>query len=206
MTIRIGSSYEAIGGSVLGGDFSIIVDPQDIAFTGAPIEFFLAGMKASQTVPYQPGEIVSNIILTFGALSTPTPVPTPVPTATSVPTPTSTPEPTATPEPTRTPTPVPTSTPAPTATPTPTAIPVIATATAIPEPTAMPVVVDVVVDVVEGLGDQDEDEHLREPGGGLCSANPGGPASGGQIGLLLAPLALGFWIRMKRKTAEAPVD
>jgi hypothetical protein len=43
-------------------------------------------------------------------------------------------------------------------------------------------------------------------GGGLCSANPGGPASGGQIGLLLAPLALGFWIRMKRKTAEATVD
>jgi hypothetical protein len=207
LTIRIGSSYEAIGGSVLGGDFSIIVDPQDIALTGAPIEFFLAGMKASQTVPYQPGEIVSNVILTFGALSTPTPVPTPVPTATSVPTPTSTPEPTATPEPTRTPTPVPTSTPVPTATPTPTAIPVIATATAIPEPTAMPVVVDVVVDVVEGLGDQDdEDEHLREPGGGLCSANPGGPASGGQIGLLLAPLALGFWIRMKRKTAEATVD
>jgi hypothetical protein len=62
----------------------------------------------------------------------------------------------------------------------------------------MPVVgVGQFVDVVE-----EEDER----GGGLCSANPGGPASGGQIGLLLAPLALGFWIRMKRKTAEATVD
>jgi len=45
-----------------------------------------------------------------------------------------------------------------------------------------------------------------EGGGGLCSANPGGPASVGQIGLLLAPLALGFWVRTRRKTAEATVD
>jgi len=199
LTIRIGSSYEATGGSVSGGDFSIIVDPQDIGLTGVPIEFFLAGMKAIQTVPYQPGEIVTNVILTFGALPTPTPVPTPVPTATSVPTPTATPtatpQPTATPEPTRTPTPVPTSTPIPTATPTPTAMP--ATATAIPEPTATPVVVVVVVE---------EDEGGDEGGGGLCSANPGGPASGGQIGLLLAPLALGLWVRMRRKSTEATVD
>jgi hypothetical protein len=205
LTVRIGSSYEATGGTVSDGDFSIIVDPQDISLTGAPIEFFLAGIKASRTVPYQPGEILSNVILTFPALPTPTPtpVPTPIPTATSVPTPTPTPEPTATPEPTptptpeptatpeptRTPTPVPTSTPVPTATPTPTPIP--ATATATPEPTATPV-----VEVIE------EDEG----GGGLCSANPGGPASGGQIGLLLAPLALAFWVRMKRKTAEVTVD
>jgi hypothetical protein len=66
--------------------------------------------------------------------------------------------------------------------------PMAATATAIP--------VTPVVEVVE------EDEG----GGGLCSANPGGPASGGQIGLLLAPLALAFWVRMRRKTTEATVD
>ena len=195
LTIRIGSSYEGTGGTVSGGNFSIIVDPQDIGLTGVPIEFFLAGIMASQTVPYQPGEIVSNVILTFGALPTPTPVPTPVPTATSVPIPTPTPQPTATPEPTRTPTPVPTSTPVPTATPTPTPIP--ATATAIPESTATPVV------VVLGEG---EGEGEGEGGGGLCSANQGGPASGGQIGLLLAPLTLALWVRMKRKTAEATVD
>jgi len=70
-----------------------------------------------------------------------------------------------------------------------------ATATAIPEPTATPVVV-----VVE------EDEGGDEGGGGLCSASPGGPASGGQIGLLLAPLALGLWVRMRRKSTEATVD
>tara|TARA_B110000196_G_scaffold306659_1_gene305479 strand:- start:1039 stop:1215 length:177 start_codon:yes stop_codon:yes gene_type:complete len=45
-----------------------------------------------------------------------------------------------------------------------------------------------------------------EGGGGLCSANPGGPASGGQIALLLAPLALGLWVRTRRKTAEATVN
>jgi hypothetical protein len=206
LTIRIGPSYESSGGSISDGEFSIIVDPQDMALAGVPVEFFLAGIKSGHTVPYQPGEIVSNVILTFDALPTPTPtptstpVPTPIPTATSVPTPTQTPEPTATPEPTRTPTPAPTSTPVPTATPTPTPIPVSvvidATATTISEPTAIPVVTEVEEVVVV-----EEDEA----GGGLCSANPGGPASGGQIGLLLAPLALAFWVRARQKTAKSSV-
>ena len=206
LTIRIGPSYESSGGSISDGEFSIIVDPQDMALAGVPVEFFLAGIKSGQTVPYQPGEIVSNVILTFDALPTPTPmptstpVPTPIPTATSVPTPTQTPEPTATPEPTRTPTPAPTSTPVPTATPTPTPIPVSvvidATATTISEPTAIPVATEVEEVVVV-----EEDEA----GGGLCSANPGGPASGGQIGLLLAPLALAFWVRARQKMAKSSV-
>jgi hypothetical protein len=53
-----------------------------------------------------------------------------------------------------------------------------------------------------------EDEVVvddNEAGGGLCSANPGGPASGGQIGLLLAPLALAFWVRARQKTAKSSV-
>ena len=204
LTIRIGPSYESSGGTISGGEFSIIVDPKDMALAGVPIEFFLAGIQSGQTVLYQPGEIVSNVILTFDALPTPTPVPTstsvptPIPTATSVPTPTQIPEATATPEPTRTPTPAPTSTPVPTATPTPTPIPVIlVTATAISESTATSVVT-----VVEEVVVVEEDEA----GGGLCSANPGGPASGGQIGLLLAPLALGLWVRARQKTAKAAVD
>ena len=203
LTIRIGH-YESSGGTVSGGEFSIIVDPQDMSLAGVPIEFFLAGIKSVQTVAYQPGEIVSNVILTFAALPTPTPVPTstpvptPIPTATSVPIPTQIPEATATPEPTRTPTPAPTSTPVPTATPTPTPMPVTpSTVVTISEPTATPGVM-----VAEEVVVVDEDEG----GGGLCSANPGGPASGGQIGLLLAPLALGFWVRARRKTAQASID
>ena len=95
LTVRIGSSYEVTGGSITGGNFSIIVDPQDIALTGVPVEFFLGGNKASQTVPYQPGAIVENVILTFPVLPTATPVPTPAPTATPVPVSTATPAPTA---------------------------------------------------------------------------------------------------------------
>lgn len=190
LTVRIGSSYEVTGGTISGGDFSIIVDPQDISLTGVPIEFFLGGNRASQTVPYQPGEIVSNVILTFPALPTPTPVPTPVPTATSVPEPTATPAPTATPQPTRTPTPVPTGTPSPTPTATPTALPV--------PPTAAP--------QVEGTPASEVHDEEDENGGGLCSANPGGPASAGQIGLLLAPVALALWVGIRRKTAGATGD
>jgi hypothetical protein len=34
--------------------------------------------------------------------------------------------------------------------------------------------------------------------GGLCAANPGGPASPGQLGLILSPLGLALWLRIKR--------
>lgn len=179
LTVRIGSSYEVTGGSISGDDFSIIVDPQDISLTGTAVEFFLGGIRSTQTVPYQPGEILANIILTFSSLPEPTPVPTPVPE------PTATPAPTATPQPTRTPTPVPTNTPAPTATATPTPFP--PTATPQVETTATPV----------SGGDE---------GGGLCSANTGGPASVGQIGILLAPLALALWVGIRRRTAASATD
>ena len=42
-------------------------------------------------------------------------------------------------------------------------------------------------------GIQDEQEE-----GGLCAANPGGPASPGQLGLILSPLGLALWLRIKR--------
>jgi hypothetical protein len=45
-----------------------------------------------------------------------------------------------------------------------------------------------------------------EGGGGLCSANPGGPASASQIGLLLAPIALALWVGIRRRSAAAAVD
>lgn len=182
LTIRIGSSYEVTGGSITNGDFSIIVDPQNISLTGSPVEFFLGGNKSSQTVPYQPGEILSNIILTFPALPVPTPVPTPAPTATAVPQPTATPAPTATPQPTRTPVPTATSTPQPTPTATPTPIP----------PTAVSEV------QVTATPEHDEDDG----GGGLCSANPGGPASVGQLGLLLSPVALALWVGIRRRMRD----
>jgi len=199
--VRIGPTYEVTGGTLSGGDFSIIVDPQDTALTGEPIEFFLGGVKASQTVPYEPGGIVSNVILTFSALPTPTPVPTLVPTATPDPEPTATPLPTSTPQPTRTPTPVPTSTPAPTATPTPTAIPANQT----PVPTSTPVVV---VDVDEDGGGVVRDEQykrLQQEDRGMCN-RMGGPASAGQIGLLLAPVALALWVGVRRRTRANLVD
>ena len=187
LTVRIGSTYEVTGGTVTDGDFSIIVDPQDIGLTGAPMEFFLGGNRAAQTVPYQPGEIATNIILTFSALPTPTPAPTPRPTATPVPVPTATPAPTATPQPTRTPTPVPTSTPQPTPTATPTPIP----ATAVPQ--------------VENTPTPASNVEDEGGSGGLCGANPGGPASVGQLGLLLSPLALALWVGIKRRMASASV-
>ena len=191
-SVRIGSSYEVIGGTLSDGLFSIIVDPQDISLSGTPIEFFLAGVKSSQTVPYEPGGIIANVILTFDALPTPTPVSTLVPTATPVPEPTAKPLSTAMPQATRTPTPVATSTPAPTATPTPTAIPAPTAnpAAPTPEPTSKPVLIE----EVEGTrGDSDR-------GLGMCSANPGGPASAGQIGLLLAPVALALWVGVRRRS------
>lgn len=80
ITARIGSSYETTGGAIIDGDFSIIVDPRNSSLSGLPIEFFIDGIKASQTTPYLPGEIVSNIILTFGVSPTPVPIPVPTPT------------------------------------------------------------------------------------------------------------------------------
>lgn len=184
-SIKIGETYEVIGGSLSRGEFSIIVDPQDMLLIGLPVEFFLGGLKAPQTVPYQSGEIVGDLILTFDALPTPTPVPAPPPPATSTPLPAPTPIPTAMPEPTRTPTPMPAATPAPTPTSTPTPIPAPIPETPVLEATETPV-------------PQIEDE--TDGGSGLCNANPGGPASGGQLGLLLVPVTLALWVFIRRRS------
>ena len=90
------------------------------------------------------------------------------------PTPTPTPPATPTPEPSRTPTPTPTAKPVATATPTPTPIGDV-TATAEARATATAV--------------------AEEATGGSCSAREGGPASVGNLGLVLAPLALLAWRR-----------
>ena len=204
--VRIGPDYEVTDGILAGGDFSVIVDPKDISLSGTPVEFFLYDVKAFQTATYQPGAIVRDLWLTFAG------VPTPIPVSR-----TPTPEPTA--EPTVAPTAVPTavSTVAPTAVPTPvsavapTAVPTAVSAVA---PTAVPTpeLVGSVADIFEKSLDEDgsiqateaetsqflrgiEDEQEE---GGLCAANPGGPASPGQLGLILSPLGLALWLRIKR--------
>jgi len=211
-TVRIGPDYEATNGTLLGGDFSVIVDPKDISLSESPVEFFLYDVKAAETVPYRQGEIIRNLWLTFAGV----PTPIPVSTATSEPTA----EPTAAPEPTAVPTVVPTAVPrgvptpvstvAPTAVPTP--VPTVAP-TAVPTAILAPVssgtsgfitkeeIVGKFVDeVISGNVDIDEAvEVLAETSeGGMCAANPGGPASLGQLGLILSPLGLALWLRMKR--------
>jgi len=47
------------------------------------------------------------------------------------------------------------------------------------------------VQLIRGIEDEQEE-------GGLCAANPGGPASPGQLGLILSPLGLALWLRIKR--------
>ena len=212
--VRIGPDYEVTDGILAGGDFSVIVDPKDISLSGSPVEFFLYDVKASQTVTYQPGEIVRDLWLTFAG------VPTPIPVSTA------TPEPTA--EPTVAPTAVPTAVPtvAPTAVPTmvstvaPTAVPTAVAPTAVPTavstvaPTAVPTaeLVGSVADISEKLLDEggsiqateaETSQFLRgiedeQEEGGLCAANPGGPASPGQLGLILSPIGLALWLRIKR--------
>ena len=223
-TVRIGSNYEVKDGRVVGGDFSVIVDPQDMSLSGTPVEFFLYDVKASQSVAYQPGAIVRDLWLTFAG------VPTPIPVSTATPEPTA--EPTATPEATAVPTLAPAAVPTPVSTAVPTAVAasvstVVPTAVSTPIPPVAPAAVptpvstvaptavptpelvssvpdfhEVIDNVLEADaaaqkqlldGIQDEQEE-----GGLCAANPGGPASPGQLGLILSPLGLALWLRIKR--------
>ena len=224
-TVRIGSNYEVTDGRVVGGDFSVIVDPQDMSLSGTPVEFFLYDVKASQSVAYQPGAIVRDLWLTFAG------VPTPIPVSTATPEPTA--EPTATPEATAVPTVAPKAVPTPVSTEVPTAVAasvstVVPTAVPTPvppvAPTAVPTAISVPFptptsgfitkdEIVENLldgdplseiysGEYDADERkqiIAEAGeGGMCAANPGGPASPGQLGLILSPLGLALWLRIKR--------
>ena len=100
---------------------------------------------------------------------------------------TSTPEPTSTPVPTVTPTPTPEPTRTPTPTPTPTMLP---TSTPTPTPIAI-----ATAPIVENTSEGAEEE---EESGGICSAREGGPASLGNLALLLAPLALLGWRRLDK--------
>ncbi len=199
---RVGD-YESPAGTITGDTFTVFVSPNDLSLNDAPVEFYLGGLRAFETVPYQPGAVVNDVLLSFPAFPAPTPTPTPTPTpvpATPTPTPTPVPPtptptpvpptptpvpptatPVPTPAPTRTPTPTPPPTPSPTPTATPTPLPL--PPTAMPEPTATPAPTE----TPEGTG------------GGLCSANPGGPAGIGVLGLLLAPAALALWGAIRRR-------
>ena len=204
--VRIGPDYEETGGILAGGDFSVIVDPKDISLSGTPVEFFLYDVKASQTATYQPGEIVRDLWLTFAGVPTPIPVSTATPEPTAEPTVAPTAVPTAVPTVAPTAVPTPVSTVAPTAVPTavptvaPTAVPT-AVSTVAPTVVPTPELVGSVADIFEKSLDEDgsiqatEDEQEE---GGLCAANPGGPASPGQLGLILSPLGLALWLRIKR--------
>jgi len=170
--------YVTADASVFGGQYFLTVDPLLEKYDGQIVEFFIGDMKAIQSDIFANGEPRDDFLLVFPGLPTPTPVP-PTPTMTSTPEPTATPVPTVTPtptpEPTRTPTPTPTPTVLPSATPTPTPIVIVATA------------------IVENISADEEEE---EASGGICSAREGGPASIGNLALLLAPLALLAWRRL----------
>jgi len=223
-TVRIGPDYEATNGTLLGGDFSVIVDPKDMSLSESPVEFFLYDVKAAETVPYRQGEIIRNLWLTFAGV----PTPIPVPTATSEPTAEPTTAPEATTVPTVVPTAVPRGVPTPVSTVAPTAVPIpvpTVAPTAVPAPvsTVVPTVVPTpelvssAADILEKV--RDEAEKVLDKGteaetsqlvqlvrgieveqeeGGLCAANPGGPASPGQLGLILSPFGLALWLRIKR--------
>ena len=223
--VRIGPDYEATNGTLLGGDFSVIVDPKDISLSESPVEFFLYDVKAAETVPYRQGEIIRNLWLTFAGV----PTPIPVSTATSEPTAVPTTAPEATTVPTVVPTAVPRGVPTPVSTVIPAAVStavstVVPTAVPTPVPTVAPTAVPTAIlapvssgtsgfitkeeivgkfvdEVISGNVDIDEAVEVLESEtseGGMCAANPGGPASLGQLGLILSPLGLALWLRMKR--------
>ena len=210
-TVRIGPDYEVTDGRQVGGDFSVIVDPQNMSLSGTPVEFFLYDVKASETVTYRPGEIVGDLWLTFAGVPTPIPAPTATPAPTAEPTVAPTAVPTAAPTVVPTAVSTPVSTVAPTAVPTlvstvaPTAVPTPVSTmapTAVPTPELVSSVADVFDEVLKAT--EAETSQLltgieaEQEGGGLCAANPGGPASPGQLGLILSPLGLALWLRIKR--------
>ena len=178
MIYAVIDDYVTAEASVFGGQYFLTVDPLLEKYDGQLVEFFIGDMKAIQSDVFANGEPRDDFLLVFPALPTPTPVP-PTPTMTSTPEPTTTPVPTVTPtptaEPTRTPTPTPTPTVLPTFTPTPTPIPTAPAA------------------IVENISADEEEEKAS---GGICSAREGGPASIGNLALLLAPLALLAWRRL----------
>jgi hypothetical protein len=200
--LKIGN-YTSPLGIVINGQYTLVANPGFESFEGQPVEFFVGTQKASQLIPFVPGETRAGFNLTVALAPTPTAVPvptpteTPLPTATPVPTatplPTATPVPTATPLPTATPvptaTPLPTPTPAPTRTPTPTPTP-----TATPSPTPTPTPIPVTPTPLPTVAPTATPEPVS---GGSCSG-PSGTTSAGHLGLLALPFALFIWRRRPR--------
>ena len=95
--------------------FFLMVGPPDSTYIGETIEFYVNGVKASETDTFEAGSShmppEPPFDLHVTALPTPTPTVTPTPTATPTVTPTPTPTPTPTVTPTVTPTATPTATP-----------------------------------------------------------------------------------------------
>jgi hypothetical protein len=172
--------YVTAEASVFGGQYFLTVDPLMEKYDGQRVDFFIGDQKAIQSDIFVNREPRNDFLLVFPALPTPTPVP-PTPTMTS------TPEPTITPVPTITPTPTPEPTRTPTPTPTPTVLP-----TSTPTPTPIAIATKAIVENTSAVAEEEEE------GGGVCSAREGGPASLGNLALLLAPLALLGWRRLDK--------
>ena len=207
LVARIGD-YTSLPALIQGQQYiNLVVAPGSSSFIGQTVEFYLNGVKATNSDTFSSG-IKPGFAITF--LDFPTPVPpdtatpipptatpipptatlTPVPTdtptpvpPTATPTPPATPTPTPTLRPTRTPVPeLPTATPVPpTSTPAPTATPVPPTSTPAPTATATP-----------------------EPSGGFLNCNRPGestptPSAAANLLLLAAPLGAAYAARRFRR-------
>ena len=208
LVARIGNDYTSLPALISGQTYvSLVVDPKSSSFIGRTVEFYLNGVKSSNTDIFESGALRPGFLLTF--VDFPTPVPptaTPVPpTATPVPPDTPTPvpptatpvPPTATPVPPDTPTPIPTLRPTRTPfPPTPTATPVPPTATPVP-PTATP--------RPPTATPAPTATATPEPSGGFISCNRSGdestptPAAAANLLLLVAPLGAAYAARCFRR-------
>ena len=211
LVARIGDDYTSLPALISGQNYiNIVVDPGSSSFIGRTVEFYLNGVKSSNTDIFESGALRPGFPLTFVGFPTPvpptaTPVPptaTPVPpTATPVPPDTPTPvPPTATPVPPDTPTPIPTLRPTRTPFPTQTATPIPPTATPVP-PTSTP--------VPPTSTPAPTATATPEPSGGFISCNRTGddeatptPAAAANLLLLVAPLGAAYAARRFRRPRQ----
>ena len=190
---RVGE-YESPPALVVGDAYrNLVVDPQDIAAAGKPVEFLLNGVSSRTTDSFEGGASRKGFDLVF--VGVPTPTPTPIP-ATATPTPVPvppTPTPTLAP-PTPTPTPPP---PTPTATrvpPTPTTTPTEVPPTPTRTVVALPSPAATTVPPIPS--------PTPEPSGGGCFSSFGRtPAMTGLANMLVlvGPLALVAGFRRRRR-------
>ena len=90
LTARIGDSYESAPSAILTADGQyggLVVDPKDNSFIGQDVGFYVNGLAARTTIPFESGGLRRQFDIIFTAdFSTPTPMPTarpePTPTAT----------------------------------------------------------------------------------------------------------------------------